>query len=62
MWYTYTLLRSDKLFLAAMPWGPTIDGVYFTKQPFDMIRNGEYDLTKSVMVGQTEHETEIYVR
>ena len=45
-----------------MPWGPTIDGVYFTEQPFDMIRNGKYDLTKSVMVGQTEHETEIYVR
>ena len=59
---TSNIIRRDKLFLAAMPWGPVIDGVYLKEQPYDMSINGKYDTTKKVMVGQTQHETEIYVR
>jgi len=59
---TNSIVNRDKLFLAAVQWGPTIDGNYLKQQPFDALRNGEFDKTKNIMTGMTTHESEIFVR
>ena len=59
---TNSIVNKDKLFLAAVQWGPTIDGKYLKQQPFEALRNGDYDTTKNIMTGMTTHESEIFVR
>ena len=59
---TNAIVNKDKLFLAAVQWGPTIDGKFLKQQPFEALRNGDYDTTKNIITGMTTHESEIFVR
>ena len=54
--------NNEKLLYAAMKFSPVVDGVMITEQPFTSLKAGRYDTTKDIIIGVTEHETEIYVR
>lgn len=55
-------IHSPRLLLAAMPFSPVIDHVIIKKQPYLKLIAGEYDQSRDVMIGNTEHETEIFIR
>jgi len=55
-------IHSPRLLLAAMPFSPVIDHVIIKKQPYLKLIAGEYDQLRDVMIGNTEHETEIFIR
>jgi len=55
-------IHSPRLLLAAMPFSPVIDHVIIKKQPYLKLVAGEYDQSRDVMIGNTEHETEIFIR
>ncbi|CAG5103742.1 Oidioi.mRNA.OKI2018_I69.chr1.g915.t1.cds [Oikopleura dioica] len=55
-------IHSPRLLLAAMPFSPVIDHVIIKKQPYIKLMEGDYDQSRNIMIGNTEHETEIFIR
>ena len=56
------VLDNERLLFFAMPFSPVVDGKMIKNQPYEDLLNGNFDTSKNIIMGMTEHETEIYVR